>query len=141
MRITESIIGLGHKNIRATHRTTLEITKEKELTVRGDCIVAVSVDKGFPDLKPKFKELLRKDGARVTILIDAGGIIETVSASGCSRLVLSHPMDLVVRKSDYVCGRTLAIRADKAACDLSRKLVAALQNPSQKVKITMTVEI
>jgi hypothetical protein len=45
-----------------------------------------------------------------------------------------------VRKSDYICGRTLAIRADKAAKDLSRKLVEELRNPSQRVRITLTVE-
>lgn len=141
MKTVEVINAFGHENIRAAHKTTFEITKEKALSVRGDCIVVVSADKGFPDFKPKFKELLRKDDARVFIQIDAGEITETVCAFGCSKLILSHPMDLVVRKSDYVCDRTLAIRADKAACDLSRKLVAKLRNPLQKVKITITVEI
>ncbi|MEM1564436.1 MAG: DUF371 domain-containing protein [Candidatus Bathyarchaeia archaeon] len=141
MRMSEFITGFGHKNIRATHPTTLEITKEKELSIRGDCIVVVSADKGFPDFKPEFKELLRRDGAKVFIQIDAGGITESISAFGCSRLVLGHPTDLVVRKSDYVCSRTLAIKANKAACNLSRSLVATLQNPSQKVEITITVEV
>jgi len=31
----------------------------------------------------------------------------------------------------------LAIRADKAACDLSRELIEKLKNPQQKVKITL----
>ncbi|MEM0057635.1 MAG: DUF371 domain-containing protein [Candidatus Bathyarchaeia archaeon] len=141
MRAVEVIKAFGHENIRATHRTTLEITKEKVLSVRGDCIIAVSANKGFTEFKPEFKELLRKDGARVTLLIDAGGIVERVYASGCSKLVLAHPTDLVVRKSDYICDRTLAIRADKAACDLSRGLIAALQNPSQEVKITIIVDV
>lgn len=141
MRAIEVINAFGHENVRATHRTTLEITKERTLSVRGDCIVAVSADKGFLDFKPEFKELLRKDNARVTIQIDAGGTVETVSAIGSSRLVLIHPTDLVVRKSVYICGRTLAIRADKAAWNLSRGLVAKLQNPLQEVKITITVEV
>ena len=42
---------------------------------------------------------------------------------------MSHPTDMVVRKSGYICGRTLAINADKAACDLSRALVEKLKNP------------
>jgi hypothetical protein len=54
--------------------------------------------------------------------------------------LLTDPADLVVRKSDYVCGRTLAILADKAAKDLSRKLVEKLRNPIQRVKITLMVE-
>jgi hypothetical protein len=35
----------------------------------------------------------------------------------------------------------LAIQADKAACDLSRRLVEKLENPKQKVKITLTVKV
>lgn len=141
MKAIEVIDAFGHENIRATHRTTFEITKEKTLSVRGDCIVAVSANKGFPDFKPEFKELLRKNSARVSVAIDAGGIVETVSAFGSSRLILEHPTDLVVRKSNYVCGRTLAIMANKAACDFSRELVALLRNPLQKVKVTITVEV
>jgi hypothetical protein len=133
-------MAFGHKNVRATHRTTLEITKEKELSVRGDCIVAVLADKSFFDLKPEFKELLRRENAKLTIVIDAGGITDVVKAFGSPRLILSHPMDMVIRKSDYICNRTLAVKADKAACDLSRALVEKLKNPKQVVKITLTVE-
>jgi hypothetical protein len=53
--------------------------------------------------------------------------------------VLTHPTDVVVRKSDYFCSRTLAVRADKAASDLSRELVEKLKNPKQETKITLTV--
>jgi hypothetical protein len=141
MMVTEVINAYGHRNIRATHRTTFEITKEKELSIKGDCIVAVSADKGFPDFRPEFKELLRRDGARLIVQLEVGGITEIVSAFGSSRLILAHPTDLVVRKSNYICDRTLAIRADKAAFDLSRELVAKLRNPSQRVRITLTVKI
>jgi len=77
----------------------------------------------------------------MTMLIEAGGIVEAVNAFGSPRLILKHPTDIVVRKSSYVCNRTLAIKADKAACDLSRKLVERLKDPKQKVKITLTVEV
>ena len=141
MKIAEVITAFGHKNIRASHSTTLEITKEKKLTVKGDCIVAVSADKGLPDLKPEFRESLRKENARLTILIDADGVVDVVRAFGSPELILSHSTDMVVRKSEYICSRTLAIKADKAACDLSRALVKKLQNPEQRVKITLTVEV
>jgi len=138
---TEVVNAFGHRNIKATHKTTFEITKERELSVRGDCIVAVSADKGFPDFRPEFKELLRMDGAKLKVQIKVDGIVETVSAFGSSRLILAHPTNLVVRKSEYICGRTLAIRADKAARDFSRDLVARLQNPAQRVQIFLTVEV
>ena len=34
----------GHKNMLAIHKNTLEFTKDKELTKRGDCIVGVNSD-------------------------------------------------------------------------------------------------
>ncbi|MEM1563386.1 MAG: DUF371 domain-containing protein [Candidatus Bathyarchaeia archaeon] len=141
MKIYEVITAFGHKNVRASHKTTLEITKEGELTVRGDCIVAVSADKGLLDLKPEFRNLLCRGDAKLTILIDAGGVVDVVKAFGSPRLILSHPTDIVVRKSGYICSRTLAINADKAACDLSRALVRRLQSPEQRVRITLTVEV
>jgi len=49
----------GHENVKATHRSTLEITTEDFLTPRGDCIICVSADKSLRDLSDDFKEALR----------------------------------------------------------------------------------
>jgi hypothetical protein len=141
MEITETILAFGHSNIQATHKLTLEITKEAELSERGDCIIAVSANKSMTDLSSEFKENLRKETAKITILIEVGDIVEAVNALGSPRLILTHPTDIVVRKSNYICSRTLAIQADKAACDLSRDLVRRLRNPKQKVKVKLTVRI
>ena len=141
MEITEIIFAYGHRNIRATHESTLEITKEAELSKRGDCIIAVSANKAINDLHSEFKENLRKENARITILIEVGNAAEVVNAFGSPRLILTHHTDMVVRKSNYICNRTLAIQADKAACALSRKLAEKLRNPKQKVKITLTVRV
>lgn len=141
MRITETIFAYGHENIQATHRSTFEITKDVRLSNKGDCVVAVSADKSMADLSPEFKKNLRKENARVIILIETKEETEVVNAFGSQRLILTHPTDIVVRKSSYICSRTLVIQADKAACDLSRKLVKKLRNPKQRVKITLTVEV
>jgi hypothetical protein len=130
----------GHGNILAIHPTTLEFTRENDVSRRGDCIVVVSADKGMPDMSVEFKEMLRTENARLTILIEAGGIVETVNACGSAHLTLAHPTELVVRKSSYVCSRTLAVKADKAAADLSRELIQKLKNPAQKAKITLKVK-
>jgi hypothetical protein len=140
MRVTETIHAYGHENIQSTNRTTFEITKETFLTKRGDCIIAVGSTKGAVDLSPEFKEAARHEHSRIIITIEASDQIEVINAWGNPRLSLTHLTDFVVRKSEYVCGRTLAIRADKAAKDLSRKLVEKLRNPDQKAKITMRVE-
>ena len=110
------------------------------LTKRGDCIIAVNSDKAAADLRPEFKKAIRNENAELTITIEANGEKKVAHAFGSPHLDLTHPTDLVVRKSDFICNRTLAIRADKAAKDLSRKLVKKLQNPKQKVTITLTLE-
>jgi hypothetical protein len=137
----EVIRARGHENISATHGTTLEITKEASLSKRGNCIIAVGANKASIDFSSEFRKNLRKDHARITVLVEAGGVTETVNASGNSRMILAHPTDIVVRKGGYICNRTLAIRADKSACDLSRELVKRLKNSKQDVTITLTVEI
>jgi len=141
MEITEIIFAHGHENIKATHRSTLEIITENRLSNRGNCIIAVAADKAIADLSFKLKESMLNKKARITMLIEAGDASEVVSAFGSPLLILTHPTDSVVRKSSYICSRTLAIKADKAACDLSRKLVKKLRNPKQRVKITITVKV
>jgi len=136
---TESFSAFGHANVQATHRATLEFTKDKHLTREGNCIVATFSDKSVADLSSEFKKCLRKPNAKLTVLIEAGGIVEEIHAHGSPRLMLSHPTDIVVRKSDHICGRTLAVCADKAAVDLSRELVEKLKDPKQKAKITFKV--
>jgi len=141
MEITEIIFANGHENVLSTNKTTLEITKETHLTKKGNCILAVSANKGLADLTNEFKEALRKDSARLTVTIETGSIIEIVKASGNPQLILTHPTDVVIRKSSYICDRTLAIQADKAAVDVPRKLVEKLTNPEQEARITLTVNV
>jgi hypothetical protein len=136
--LTEVVFARGHENILATHPSTLEITKERHVSRRGDCVVAVAADKGIEDLSQEFKQSMRR-GANVTVLVIAGEMTERINAHGDPRLSLTHPTDMVIRKSTHISGRTLAIHADKAANDLSRKLVEKLKNPKQKVKIILMV--
>jgi len=139
--IREVIFAQGHENILATHKTTLEFTKGQDLSKKGDCIVAVAADKALADLSTEFKEKLRNTNAKLIMIIEAGEIFEQVNAQGSPQLILAHPTDMVIRKSDYVCSRTLAVRADRASCDLSRDFVEKLKNPKQKVKITLIVHV
>jgi hypothetical protein len=141
MEVTEVIFAYGHENIQATHETTLEITKERRLSKEGTCIIAVSANKALVDLSSRFKEIMRENEAKLTLIIEAGKTTDVLRASGSPRLDLTHLTDMVIRKSDYICSRTLAIRADKAAHDLSKSTVAELKNPRQKVKITLTVKV
>lgn len=137
--LTEIIFAFGHENVRATHRTTLEFTKDKQLSRTGDCIVAVSADKALVELSDLFKDKLRVSNAKLLITIEVDEMTEYVNAYGSPKLTLNNPSDIVIRKSSHIDGRTLAICADKSAKDLSRQLVEKLQNPIQKARITLTV--
>ena len=137
---TEVIHAFGHENILGVHPTTLMITKDVHVSKNGDCIVAMSADKSVIDLRVQFKEELCKPNAKIIITIEAGGYREEIKASGSPNLCLCHQTDIVIRKSDYICHRTLAIWADKSANDLSRELVEKLRNPKQPITITLKVE-
>jgi uncharacterized protein len=134
----EDIKAKGHHNVRGTHRNTFEFTKETHLTPRGDCIVAVAADKSMADLSEEFKKRLKTKYAKLQITISCGGLSETITAYGHPDLILTHPTDFVVRKTDYICPRTLAIRADKAAKDLDRSLVDNLKKDAS-VKVTLAL--
>ncbi len=137
---TEAIHALGHENLQAIHPTTLMFTKDKSLSKNGDCIVAVAADKAVADLSAEFKDKLKKLNAKLIILIEAGDLKQQITAVGSPKLLLTHPTDMVIRKSEYVSDRTLAIHANKAAGDLPRPFIERLQNPKQQVKITLIVE-
>jgi hypothetical protein len=141
LEATEVILAYGHENVQATHKTTLEITKDPHLSAEGTCIVAVSANKGLADLSSEFRNAMRQSNAELAVLLEAGKTVDLLKARGSSRLTLSHSTDVVIRKSDYVCERTLAIKADKAACDLSRDLVAKLKRRGQRVRITLMVRL
>jgi hypothetical protein len=138
--VTVVVSARGHGNVVATHRTTFEITKEADLTKQGDCIIAVKASKAAVDLPTGFKQAARREGARISITIEAGELKEVVHAKGSPQLTFTHPTDLVVRKSNYVCNRTLAIGADKVAKDFSRELVNKLRDPNQEVTVKLAVE-
>jgi len=139
-QIKEFIVAYGHENIRAIHPSTLMLTKEKHLSNTGDCIVAVAANKGISDLNQTFKEELRKSNAKLTIIMEAAGLNELIKASGSRKLILTDPTDIVIRKSDYISDRTLAIQADKSSKDLSRELIKKLKDPTQKINITLIVD-
>ena len=105
-----------------------------------DCIIAVGANRSVQNLTQEFKKKLRKDDAKIVVRLEVGGIGETIVAYGDSRLTLAHPTDTVIRKSGYICSRTLAVHANKSASDLSRELVRKMQDFRREVKVTLVVE-
>ncbi len=139
-KIVEVIHAFGHPNIRASHPTTIMITKERQVTKRGDCILAVEANKSVADLSIEFKNALRKPNSKLAIQIEVDGSVGQINAYGSPELTLNHPNDLVIRTSEFISDRTLAVKADKSSGDLSRAVVEKLKNPKQQVTLTLTVE-
>ena len=63
-----------------------------------------------------------------------------LKGKGHPNIVCSDPKDVVLRKSNYICPRTLAVGCDKASDAIPRKLIQLLQNPKTegilKIKIS-----
>jgi hypothetical protein len=141
MRIVEHFQAHGHRNITARNRRTFEFTKDKDLSLNGDCIVAVASQKGALDLSQSFRELVQRSDSRITIKFKLGHFQVVVEGSGSPKLSLKHPTDLVIRKSNFICDRTLIIRADKAAVDFPLIVVEAMRNPMQIAEIELIAEV
>ncbi|MGZ7110382.1 MAG: DUF371 domain-containing protein [Halobacteriota archaeon] len=136
--LSDTIHAKGHHNILATHKTTLQITKDHQISKRADCIVAVSADKSLYDLDNDVKTALSSDTARMRLTIRASDMSEVITGFGNASLSLSDTDDMVVRKSAFISGRTVMVGANKAARDLNRTFVARLKKPED---ISITIEI
>ncbi len=137
MVLVETIRAWGHPNIVAKHRTTLEITREEHLTIRGDCIIGVRADKSVKDLDPLFRENVKRDDTVLVIVLEAKGYRDIVLAHGSKKLLLTSDKKIIIRKSTYVEPATLAIKANKSAIDINRELIHALKNPDTELRVTL----
>lgn len=118
----------GHQNVLSKHKSTFEITKDKDLTLSGDCIIGLDIDKSMEDFPHDFKEKLANDDTKVIVELKTPNASDIIEGSGHHDLTLSHPTDIVCRKSTFICPRTLMINSDKAAVDLNRDLIQDLAN-------------
>ena len=118
----------GHKNITSMHKSTLEFTTDKELTLNGDCIIGLDSETTLEKLPKDIKNKLLTDNSKITIILKTTNHSDIIKGEGSSKLILNHPTDMVCRKSNYICDRTLLINADKAAKDIDRNLINDLKN-------------
>ncbi len=130
----------GHKNITATHYNTLEITKDLDLTIRGTCIVGVRANVGTLDIPTWAKDKLRKDGSIIRFELVVGNQVVSGMFQGHSELILSHPKDIVIRKSNFICPRTLGIKSNIAAKDIPDDVKTKLRDPEQEILLRLYFE-
>ena len=125
-----TIIASGHPKIRATHKTTLEFTRDKEVSERGDCVVAVNADFKKEDLQK-----LIHTAQKIRIVISADSVSDEIIAYANSGF--DDDKEIVVRMGSFSSSRTLGVRASKSAKYLSRNLVEKLKVRGQKVVVTI----
>jgi len=132
------IIAKGHKNILSKHKSTFEITKDKELSPKGDCIIGVDIDKSLNDFPLKLKEKIANSETKIKVSLKTLNGYDEIIGFGNEKLTLNHPTDIVIRKSSFTCSRTLMIKSDKAAIDLDENLIEDLKNNKE---LTLNIQI
>jgi hypothetical protein len=122
----EVVRARGHENVRAEHGSTFEVTTDDWLTPAGDCILGVAADRAPDDFADAFVTACRDPDARIRVTLAVDGRESVVEARGHPALTFDSGRSAVVRTSDYVDDRTVAVGADAAAAGIDRDAVAAL---------------
>lgn len=131
-----SFVAMGHENVTSKHKSTFEITTDKHLTLKGDCIIGLNSNVTLNDFPQELRDILQTDDARIEVKLKTDNAIDKIVGYGSNELTLNHPTDMVIRKSTFTCNRTLMIKADKAAKDLDKQLITDLSNCS-KLEVTI----
>ncbi|WP_405289807.1 DUF371 domain-containing protein [Methanobrevibacter sp.] len=122
------ILTKGHRNVTSHHKSTFEITRDAEIGPTADCIVGVDMDKTMLDFPQEFKDKIADSDTKIIVELKTENGYDEITGFGHEDLTLTHPTDIVIRKSDYTCSRTLMINSDKAARDLDADLIDDLKN-------------
>jgi hypothetical protein len=138
--VQDEVTFYGHPNIRSRHAKTIEITKDEHLTARGDCIVGVRANKACADFDESFKRRIKSNSSIVRIEIVVGNESFLISGMGHQHLSLLNSHDIVIRKTNFVCPRTLSVLCNKASSELPRRLVNILQDQQTKGIFRITLE-
>ena len=134
MVILDSINAIGHSLIQCTHNTTIELTKDEYLTKKGTCILGIKASKACHDITPELKRKIVA-GEKIEVVIKVGENIDHFYGYGSKKLTLLSTKDLVFRKSNFICDRTILIRCTKSSRDLNRNLIKNLTNSKNHISI------
>lgn len=63
-----------------------------------------------------------------------------ITCTGDRRLTMLNPHDIVIRKTNFACPRTMSVLCDRASSEVPRKMVKALQDRDVKGIIRITIE-
>jgi hypothetical protein len=135
---SDTIYAYGHENVLCTHSSTIEITKDTSLTSKGDCILGINSSKACFDLDSKLMEQIYSGNkCKVTIMVE--DLIDIFYGYGDEKLPLLSNKDMIFRKSDFICNRTVLINCTKSSLDLNRDLINALKINGKKITIILEI--
>jgi len=138
MTVLDSITAKGHPLIQCTHTTTIELTKDTYLTKNGTCILGIDASKACYDLNQLLKKKII-EGEKITVIIKAGDIIDSFYGFGDKNLTFLNKKDIVFRKSDFICDRTILIKCSKSSSELDRNIIKNLTNSKELFSIIFKV--
>jgi hypothetical protein len=134
MTILDTITAKGHALIQCTHTTTIELTTDTFLTKNGTCILGIDASKACYDLNPLLKKKIT-EGLKIKAIIKAGDEVDFFYGFGNKNLTLLSKKDMVFRKSDFICDRTILIKCSKSSSELNRSIVNKLTNSKGRFSI------
>lgn len=138
--VQDEVTFYGHPNVRSLHSKSIEITKDGYLTPKGDCIIGIKANKACTDLEESIRRGLKSSSAIVKIEVIVGDESFNIKGRGDERLTMLNPHDIVIRRTNFVCPRTMSVLCDKASSDMPRELVRLLQHQEQKGIFRITIE-
>lgn len=120
----------GHRNVLCSHKSTLEFTKDTDLTHRGDCILGVAAS-----FDAKKVSDYAKTHTAGRLRITTGTFLDEldfeVNQDFCS------DGEIVIRLGSYSSKRTLGIRATKSAAMVDRRIVRQLQQDGSTAEVEL----
>jgi hypothetical protein len=138
--VQDEVTFYGHPNVRSLHSKSIEITKDGCLTPKGDCIIGIKANKACTDLEESIRRGLKSSSSIVKIEVIVEDESFIIKGRGDDRLSMLNPHDIVIRRTDFVCPRTMSVLCDKASSDMPRELVRLLQHQEQKAILRITIE-
>lgn len=131
-KFVEYVRGKGHPNIRATHPTTLAVTRDHRVSRMGDCFLMVSANRAPSTLSDEFKTAAKKH-AKILVRIIVENLEDAFECYGDPALSFEDDRTMVFRKSQYICSKTVGIKSNKSAKDIDRLLIRKLKKGSEAV--------
>ena len=138
--ISEEITFKGHPNVQSLHVRTIEITKDKDLTLNGECIIEINANKDCKELNHEIKKRIRKNHSVIEIWLIVEPYSFIIKGFGDNRLLLTNEDDIVLRKSKFICDRTLSINCNFSSLEIPREIINSLKDPSKTGIMQIMVE-